>query len=364
MCAIMSGESGYLTKEICSYSADNEYIGVLEQKNSLLFQMTSDPVLIMNIPAHNLVEANEGACKWFNYRSTQIAGKSIDLLVNNVTLLRRAMRKKASHVSGLEFIKRDGSTFFGDISVGYFSQDKIKFAVVFISHIVDEKQAIKDQIWRETLVLERFKTESAFFMGEEHERHRLAQELHGHLGPLMVGVKLGLEQQLSKSSGYISRRELRKLLEQQTHSIREARRMTSRLAEGYQYQEDINLAIKSLINKFVEITGMSVYCKADLLPETLNMDIRYHLIQIIEEGLTNVVKHADATKMAIRLSIIDKKLKLYMLDNGSGMNGMPVVKQKGLDLMRERAALLDGKLEITSVIGKSFKLDFTCPIYP
>lgn len=364
MCVIMSDESGSSSNEKHDYDTNNEYISVLEQKIILFLRKTSDPVLTLCVSTLCLIEANEQACKWLNYRCSQVAGKSIDLLVNNANRFRRAMRKKVSYISGLEFIKRSGSTFFGDISVDYFEQDKETYAVVFIYNMVDEKQAMKDQIWRETLVLERFKTESAFFMGEEHERNRLAQELHGHLGPMMVGVKLGLEQQLSKSNGYISRRELRKLLDQHTQTIKEARLITSRLAEGYQYQEDINLAIKSLITKFAEITGMSVFCKTDLLPETMAMDARYHLIQIIEEGLTNVVKHSGASKLTFRLTLSEKQLNMYLLDNGSGMDGTPVAKQKGLDLMQQRAAFLGGKLDIVSVRGKFFKLAFSCTIDP
>lgn len=332
--------------------------------NGLLFDVTTDPVIVLDLSELSVVVANPAACSRFNQSAERFAGKSFPDQLIDPHAFRKAIRRKVTVLDSASCIKRDGTLFSANMSVFYQKSGGNSYALIVLSGVVEENEAEKEFKRLESLVLERFKTESTFFLGEEHERSRLARELHGHIGPMLVGVKLGLEQMLSGGKKHISKKELKRLLEQHLQTIRELRLVTSRLAEGFQYQENINQAICTLVAKFEEFSGIKIYNKQAELPNTLTLTQRYHLIQILEEGLTNAVQHADATKIAVRLWVEADRLNMYILDNGRGMEKFPQKKGKGLWIMKQRAALMQGSLKIESVSGRYFRLYLRCPLNP
>ncbi|MFO7998990.1 MAG: ATP-binding protein, partial [Bacteroidales bacterium] len=214
----------------------------------------------------------------------------------------------------------------------------------------------------ERLALEVLHTDSAFFMGEEYERRRLERELHGHIGPMMVSVKLDMEKNLAGEQKTIPRKELERMHRQLGEAITELRVATSRLAEGFQYQTDPVLAIGKLMDKFREYGEMKVFCRMDPLPENLDMSLRYHLFRIVEEGLTNIVKHADATKIVLRMRVSDGWLQMHLHDNGRGVGEQSIKSGPGLRLMQKRAELLSGTIRFESAKGRYFKLKLEVPL--
>lgn len=330
--------------------------------NGLVFNVTTDPVLLLDLSDNSVIAANPTACNQFSQPADRFAGKSFPDQLIDPHAFRKAMRRKVTVLDSVSCIKRDGTLFNANMSVFYQKSGNNSFALVVLSGIVDENEAERTFKRLETLVLERFKTESAFFLGEEQERNRLARELHGHIGPMMVSVKLGLEQMLSGGKKHISRKELKRLLEQHVQTIRELRLVTSRLAEGFLYQDNVIQAICSLVTKFEEFSGIKIYCKLAELHDSLSIAQRYHLIQVLEESLTNVVQHANATKIAFRLWVEEGRLNMYILDNGRGMEKFPQKKGNGLWIMKQRAALMQGSLQIESVYGRYCRLYLTFPV--
>ena len=335
----------------------------LQEKLDILWRMVQEAVVTIDAETLHVVEANPAACSLFGIREKHFVSKPSALLFNDLAALKKVIRRSGGFLGGTECIKGDGRVFRADLGISYMSTKPHSQAMIVFWHIVDAEQAEKDRQWRETLVLERIHTESAFFLGEEYERKRLARELHGHLGPMMFAVKLGLEQLLARGKSYISRKQLKNILAQHTDAIKESRIMTSRLSEAFLPEDDINAAIHSLVQRYDDPGLLSIYCKADRLPGDLSSGFRYHLMQIIEESLTNVIKHAAASRVSIRLSAGKKDVELYVLDNGQGASGRFFKPGRGLHIMQQRAALMGGNMRIETTENRYFKVFFTAPLY-
>ncbi len=341
---------------------DHPVLAENHRRSQFLFTVSSDPILVVSLNGYLIVGANAAACERFNYGLQKFKELCLDDIVEQPKPLKRALKKRVALLTGVPCLGKDKQTITVNVCCAYFKQNKGELALVVFRDIVDAHHAEKERINRETLALEVSRTESAFFMGEENERKRLARELHGQVGPMMVSVKLGLEQLISGTKKDCSKKDLQNLLDQHTQAIKELRITTSRLAEGFLYQEDINAALKQLLSKYAEYGGLSIYFKMDTLPDNLTIACRYHLFRIVEECLTNALLLSNATKISFRLWLDDQTLHMYVLDNGRGMNRPQLAKDKGLWLMDQRAALLNGKLQIETVPEKYFRISLSIPL--
>ena len=94
------------------------------------------------------------------------------------------------------------------------------------------------------------------------------------------------------------------------------------------------------------------------------------IYQIVQEALTNVRRHAEASQVVVEFEINQEKLKGLVKDNGKGFNISAFLSRKeadgrlGLSSMKERAALLDGTLEVESSTGMETAVRFELPILP
>lgn len=321
-----------------------------------LIETMSDPVLEVNLSDRKLVGGNAAALALFGYPRRRLSGMDLVNILESPIPFFRALKNRVGLQTGVRLSNSSGGSFSAGIRCIFLHKQVDVYVLLVLHDIVDPQRAAKEAAARESLALEILKTRSAFFLGEEHERERLARELHSHIGPVMVSVKLGMEKMLSGRKKYISRRELRQLLEVHTASIKQVRIVTSRLAEGFQYEENINLAIESLIKSYAEFSDIRFFCKTDPLPAHMSTTISYHLFQIIEETLTNMVKHANATKASLRINVHGNKVDVTLQDNGDGAEKPVIKKGSGLWMMKERALLMGGKLRLESAKHRFFRI--------
>lgn len=327
-----------------------------------VFGLSSDPMLVVLMENFTVVDANASACKLFGYSHKQFCSLRYASLGPDPVFFRQALVKKLSAVSDVEHMNIEGQTFIADVSYDYLENKNHHLCLVVLRNVKDQERIAREKKQLEQIALEVMHTDSAFFLGEDLERKRLGKELHGQIGPMLVSVKLAMEKNLAGGRESVSRQDIQKLLTKQARAIKALREVTTRLAEGFQYQEDINLALRTLLDKIEEYGDMEMDCEMDPLHENMSLALRYHLFRIMEEGLTNIIKHADANKITIRLKTEKNKLNLRIEDNGNGMKEPLLEPGAGLLLMQKRAQLLDGTLRYESEQGKYFKLELEVPM--
>lgn len=326
-----------------------------------VFALSSDPMLVILMENYTVADANASACKLFGYSHRQFCRLRYANLGPDPVFFRQALVKKLSAISDVEHMDKEGRAFTADVSYEYLENQSHHVCLVVLRNVKDQVRIAREKKQREQIALEALRTDGAFFLGEDVERKRLGRALHGNIGPMLVSVKLELEKALAGEQEAMPRKEIKKLLLKQGDAIKALREVTTRLAEGFQYQENINLALQTLLDKIVEYGDMEVDRELDPLPEDLDMALRYHLFRILEEGLNNIIKHANANRIIVRLKLRNNTLSLRLEDDGGGVREPMLETGPGLLLMKKRAELLGGKLQFESVRDKYFKIELNVP---
>ena len=185
---------------------------------------------------------------------------------------------------------------------------------------------------------------------QELERRRLARELHDQTGQELTSVLLGLKAVEEAKSGAERAEALAAVREQVVETLHDVRRLAVELRPKALDDFGLVPALERLRDTFAEQTGMRVDLESRIR-ERLPTDVETALYRIVQEALTNVVKHAQATAVSIVLATKDRAVTALIEDDGRGFT--PDGSGEGLGLlgMGERLALLGGRLKIESSHG-------------
>jgi signal transduction histidine kinase len=188
---------------------------------------------------------------------------------------------------------------------------------------------------------------------QELERRRLARELHDETGQALTSILLSLsaleevhdERELHAAVG-----EVRELVRS---TLQDVRQLAVELRPKVLDDFGLVAALERLTQSFGEQTGISVHFQ-QLLPTARRLppEVETALYRIVQESLTNIVKHARATSVSVVLTRKDDSVSVVVEDDGVGFE--PARERDGgigLAGMRERVALLGGRLAIESRPG-------------
>jgi two-component system, NarL family, sensor histidine kinase DevS len=197
---------------------------------------------------------------------------------------------------------------------------------------------------------------------QELERQRLARELHDETGQALTSILLGLkgvEDAKSSTEASAAASELRQLV---VSTLQDVRRLAVELRPKALDDFGLVSALERLAETFREQTGIQVDLEPRLGEDRLPPDVETTLYRITQEALTNVVKHAQAKRVSIVLTRRNRSISAVIEDDGRGF-GMDETGGNGLGLlgMRERIALLGGRLSIESSPGSGTTLSIEVP---
>lgn len=194
---------------------------------------------------------------------------------------------------------------------------------------------------------------------QEAERHRIAQELHDEVGQSLTVVLLGLKQLESQAPAALVP-ELAAVRESARAGLDDVRRVARRLRPGV--LEDLGLAsaLAALATEFADRTSASVRRSfAPGLP-ALSPEAEVVVYRVAQEALTNAARHADARAVELSLHRLGAHVVLEVRDDGRGFTGLS--EGSGLMGMRERAALVQGELSVTSQPRHGTTVRLTVPV--
>jgi signal transduction histidine kinase len=194
----------------------------------------------------------------------------------------------------------------------------------------------------------------------EDERKSLARELHDNLGQNLTALQIDLAW-LDRRMGSATPPDLVVLRDKTAAMMRLAEQLTeltqtisSSLRLGVLDDLGLVAAIEWQAADFEKRTGLACAALVPAEDVVLDPDRALALYRILQEALTNVTRHAQATHVDIRLRSVGGELDLEIQDNGRGFIPGPFAGTKALGLlgMRERAALLGGSVDVSSEPGK------------
>jgi PAS domain S-box-containing protein len=198
----------------------------------------------------------------------------------------------------------------------------------------------------------------------EEERARISREVHDELGQSLTAVKMDLawlEGRLPRSDGQMLKR-IHSTLKLADSIIQAIRRISTELRPGVL---DLGLAaaVEWQVQEFQARSG--IQCKVRLLTQDVFApDVSTALFRILQETLTNVARHAKATRVEVVQQKQRDRVVLMIRDNGQGFDqvGPSLSKSLGLLGMRERAAILGGQVNISSAPGNGTTVTAWIPL--
>jgi two-component system, NarL family, sensor histidine kinase DevS len=187
---------------------------------------------------------------------------------------------------------------------------------------------------------------------QELERQRLARELHDETGQALTSILLGLKPLEEALADHPARAALTELREQVVNALQEVRRLAVELRPAVLDDYGLVPALERLIDSFAEQRNVRVDFHSALGETRLPSEVETTLYRVVQESLTNIVKHANAKHISVSLARRESGVAAVIEDDGAGFD-LRAVHENGVGLlgMRERLALLDGRLAIESRPG-------------
>jgi signal transduction histidine kinase len=195
------------------------------------------------------------------------------------------------------------------------------------------------------------------------ERNRIAREIHDGLGHTLVAQTIQINNTLLfwESNNDKALTFLKQAKELGAEALLEIRRSLSVLRSNPLQGQSLKSAIEKLLTDFQQTTGIEPDCKIDV-PHTLPTEVNTAIYRIVQESLTNICKHAQATSVSVGLLAHTGMIHLSIEDNGKGFNPTQNTTGFGLQGMRERAVALGAQLHLHSQLGTGCCISVSLPL--
>lgn len=242
--------------------------------------------------------------------------------------------------------------------------------------VLNNQQGIKyiihcvEDVTRQTILLQRLKQREAntqqqiadaVSTTQELERMEIGRELHDNINQLLITTKLYLGRALSKTPVDMAMAEAAYGLIEK--AIEEVKSISEALFTTTPQEEDLMMALEGLISQVMSSGSINVHKEIELPKEVLiESKVKVAIFRIVQEQLTNVLKHAEAKNLYINLNFVNNTLSLGIRDDGKGFQMLDKKQGLGFQNMKSRVAVMDGSLTINSSPGDGCTIQVNIPI--
>lgn len=235
-----------------------------------------------------------------------------------------------------------GINFLDIINLLFF----ILFLMIYIANEVQENERMTQELIMVHQVNHELENYAAVSekIAEDKERKRLAREIHDTLGHALTGIAAGVDACIAMIdiNPEATKKQLMVINKVVRQGIVDVRNSLNKLRPGALEQHGFKGAIENMIEEFTSVSDLTISLdyrldKVDF--ENTKEDI---LFRVIQESVTNAVRHGDATHIDISLYIEDNSLYLKIQDNGQGCE--EIHYGFGLKQMKERLGMINGKV--------------------
>ncbi len=284
--------------------------------------------------------------------------------------------------SSAAFPLRVGAEIVGALTVyagrpGFFTADEVAllesladdlaFALDFMNQEAKRRQA--EAALRESE--ERLRhLASQLLHAQERERHRLALELHDDLGQSLMVLKMqirGIEKVLTPGQWQI-KQQCDQTLAYLTAVVDNVRRLSRDLRPSILEDLGLSAALRVLADEFRKYYEVELSLDMDDIGDLFSREEEINIFRIFQECLTNIAKHARASRVAIAIKRQDGRVAFRVEDNGRGfdlegaLTADRASRGLGLSALEERVHMLGGALEIRSQQDRGTTIAFTVPL--
>lgn len=205
---------------------------------------------------------------------------------------------------------------------------------------------------------------SATLTAQEKERNNISRALHDSVGQLLYGIRLNLESVQRAQNLKDETKNLNELLDQ---AIKETRQLSYELTPAVLRDFGFVAGIKEMAQR-TSTPHFKVDTFIDSSADLLSADVQLYVFRMIQELISNCIKHAQATRAEIKVTCVNKKVMIRVGDNGTGLTiGMEEAAKSGSGIsgIRNRVYLLNGQIKFNNTKkGLVVTVTFTVPEIP
>jgi PAS domain S-box-containing protein len=199
----------------------------------------------------------------------------------------------------------------------------------------------------------------------EEERTHIARELHDDLGQILASLRMDLTL-LQQADGNTpdSLRLMKGMDENLVTAIASLRRIATNLRPRALDESGLYFALQGLRDDFVERHGIRCALFADEAELRLDDAASTAIFRIVQEALTNIARHANASNVTMNLYRLNSELLVTIRDDGRGIQPEDMEKAESLGLigMRERVWAMNGEITISSEEPPGTRIDIVLPV--
>ena len=339
-----------------------------EERFHQLFEAESDAIVLVDFETHQFIEANAAALVLYGYKREELLGlHSVDVS-GDPQETRRAINQGQRRTPLRWHRKKDGTLFPVEIAGNYFSYRGRRTHVAAIRDITERERTQAE------LLASRGQLRALAGRLQdvrEQERTRIAREIHDVLAQDLTRLKIDLvwlHRRLTKPGetvvpAALAARvvEMRQLTDATISCVQ---KIATQLRPVALDTLGLCAAVEWQVREFQ--TRAPIQCQTNV-PEQelpLDRDSATAFFRILQESLTNVLRHAKATRVDVHLRQEAQEAILTVSDNGCGIPSETLNNPMSIGLagMRERALLLNGQFEIHSEIASGTTLEVRLPL--
>lgn len=228
--------------------------------------------------------------------------------------------------------------------------------------LAGKEKELHDEQVDQLLSQQEIKSINAMLEGQENERDRMAKDLHDRLGSMLGGIKVNMAaledrvEQVQKDQQF---EKVNRLLDQ---AVGELRQISHDMAAATLSRFGLEKALKDLRDT-IHINGrLSVELNVFGLDQRLERSVELAVYRVVQELVSNVLKHAQARELSIAVTRTPGRLSVVVSDDGKGFDTTLPAEGMGLSNVRSRAAALGATVQVDSTPGKGTTVSVECPV--
>ncbi len=356
-----------INRDITERKKAEEKLLASEIRYRRLFESAKDGILILDAKTGNILDVNPFLAKLLGYSKEQLVEKDVweigffENIVANQDKFFELQRKKYVRYENLPLETADGRKINVEFVSNVYLVNDQEVIQCNIRDITDRKKA-EEEIKESKRQLEQLYKRLNDI--RENERLEISREIHDELGQSLTALKMDLNwTKENLTDKMLVAKKFNSMIDIVSETIKKVQRISAALRPGM--LDDLGLipAVQWYGQEFEERTGLK--CNFDLkeLPSH-NSQINLTLFRIFQEGLTNIIRHADAKSVDVKLYSSLGNIILKITDDGIGTEQEKIDSKESLGLlgMKERIKHFNGSLEIISSENKGTSLIVSIPI--
>ncbi len=344
-----------------------------EKKYRTLFEEAVDGIAMMDSKSFILMDCNKALCNLLEMDKDELINKSHNIIhpageefMKVTDLKKRTLNDE--HILETKVITKKGVIKDVEIKASTLKLKDKKFTLGIYRDVTARKIIEKQLIYSQNQLRE---LANHLQSVREEERKGLSRSLHDNFGQSLTGLKMGvfsLQKKLLKLDELSDDNEIFGNIKSMINLIDELIILTGKLSMDLRPNVldmlGIKAAIEWLVNDYSSKTGIEFKLNSKIDNIDLNPEHSTEVFRILQEALTNVIRHANATRVNVNISVEKNDYIIEVNDNGKGITESEIssMLSMGILSMRERAILFGGDIELSGKKGKGTILSIKIPI--